>query len=244
MNKIGAFISGTIVGATATYIYMNVRNKRLEAEMQTEIDKIKKDYTWKKEDSYPWGVDLENIVKTDTDEESDDDDEEEHKQVYNYASRSQKMMKHNRHRDEEKKIFRSVQNQDYLDDMVYDEEEDEDDTFDDNAASDVLDGDVYADGLDGEGPSEGNSDVPYSIRPYIFTNTNRHYDKCSLIWYAIDDVLATEEHERIIDFAIVGEDWRSHVGEFEEDVAYIRNESIAVDYEIVKEEMSYFRDAL
>lgn len=231
VKNLGFFISGVVTGAVATYIIMSGKQKQIEEKMQQEVDLIKKDYTWKKEDE-------------DNEEEPvDEDDEEDHRKVYNYAVRSEKMRKANRARDEERKIFRSVKNQDYLNDLI-NEEEDEDD--DDPESDSDPDGDYIPTGGDpvAPAPSEGPSDHPYSISADLFTNTCNHFDKLTLIWYAIDDVLADEENERLVDTSIVGNDWRTHVGEYEEGVAYIRNEAISVDYEIIKEDLSFFKDAL
>lgn len=235
---IGYFISGAVTGAVATYVIMKSKQETVRKEAQKEIDLIKKDYTWKK---------VTDDVDSDDDESSKEDEEEEdHRQVYNYAARSEKMRKAHRERDEERKIFRSVMNQDYLNDLIDEGEEDEEDDDDDI----YSDSDPYPDGRPDSGaddvlhPSEGSHDRPFSISADLFANTCNHFDKCTLIWYSVDDVLTDESNERIVDFGIVGHDWRKHVGEYEKDVAYIRNEAISVDYEIIKENLSFFRDAL
>ncbi len=237
VKAIGIFISGAVTGATVTYILMKNKQNVRDKEIQQEINLIKKDYSWKKE--------FDSEDDEDEDDPVEDDDEEDHRQVYNYAARSEKLRKANRARDEEKKIFRSVRNQDYLDDLINEEEEDEED--DDDVYSDGTpypDGRVVG-GSDGApAPSEGPSDHPYSISADLFANTCNHFDKCTLIWYSVDDILADDTNERLVDIGVVGQDWREHIGEYEPDVAYIRNESIAVDYEIVKEDLSYFKDAL
>lgn len=240
VKGVGIFVSGAVTGAVVTYILMKNQQVKLEKSTQEEINAVKLEY---KSAVKPHVEETE--TEEDESEDSTDDDEDDRVDTYNYAARSEKLRKANRARAEEKKIYRSVKNQDYLDDML-DEDEEEDDDYDD------LDDDLESDHSPDHGywpenfdhPVEGPSNRPYSIDSSTFANTNNHYDKLTLIWYSVDDILADEDNERIIDDAIVGSDWRNKVGMYEPDVAYIRNDGISVDYEIIKENLSYFKDAL
>lgn len=241
VKAIGFFVSGAVSGAVATYIFMKNQQAKLERSTQEEINAVKMEYK-----SLANKQDQDDETDEEESEDSTDDDEDDRVDTYNYAARSEKLRKANRARAEEKKIYRSVKNQDYLDDMLDDEDEEEDDDYDD--FDDDLESDPASDHRgrfeDFDHPIEGPSNRPYSIDSSTFANTNNHYDKITLIWYSVDDVLADEDNERIIDDAIIGSDWRTQVGKYEPDVAYIRNDGISVDYEIIKEDLSYFKDAL
>lgn len=241
VKGVGIFVSGAVTGAVVTYILMKNQQVKLEKSTQEEINAVKLEY---KSAVKPHVEETE--TEEDESEDSTDDDEDDRVDTYNYAARSEKLRKANRARAEEKKIYRSVKNQDYLDDMLDEEDEEEDDDYDD--FDDDLESDPASDGSgrfeDFDHPIEGPSNRPYSIDSSTFANTNNHYDKITLIWYSVDDILADEDNERIIDDAIVGSDWRNKVGMYEPDVAYIRNDGISVDYEIIKENLSYFKDAL
>lgn len=240
VKGVGIFVSGAVTGAVVTYILMKNQQVKLEKSTQEEINAVKLEY---KSAVKPHAEETE--TEEDESEDSTDDDEDDRVDTYNYAARSEKLRKANRARAEEKKIYRSVKNQDYLDDLL-DEDEEEDDDYDD--FDDDLESDPASDRRgwpeDFDHPIEGPSNRPYSIDSSTFANTNNHYDKLTLIWYSVDDILADEDNERIIDDAIVGSDWRAQVGKYEPGVAYIRNDGISVDYEIIKENLSYFKDAL
>lgn len=244
VKGVGIFVSGAVTGAVVTYILMKNQQVKLEKSTQEEINAVKLEY----KSAVKPNVEETEDEDGDVDENSTDDDEDDRVDTYNYAARSEKLRKANRARAEEKKIYRSVKNQDYLDDMLDDEDEDEEEDNDYDDFDDDLESDHASDrrgGLeDFDHPIEGPSNRPYSIDSSTFANTNNHYDKLTLIWYSVDDILADEDNERIIDDAIVGSNWRAQVGKYEPDVAYIRNDGISVDYEIIKEDLSYFKDAL
>lgn len=89
--------------------------------------------------------------------------------------------------------------------------------------------------------SEGPDDVitePYSIAPDEFGEFDE-YDKITLFCYS-DGVLADENND-IIDPAEspVGNDWEEAIGEWEEDCAYIRNEALKCDYEILVDHRAF-----
>lgn len=238
VKAIGFFVSGAVSGAVATYIFMKNQQAKLERSTQEEINAVKMEYK-----SLANKQDQDDETDEEESEDSTDDDEDDRVDTYNYAARSEKLRKANRARAEEKKIYRSVKNQDYLDDMIDEEEDDDYDDIDDDLESDPsIDHDYWPEDFDH--PIEGAANTPYSIDSNTFANTNNHYDKITLIWYSVDDILADEDNERIIDDAIIGSDWRTQVGKYEPDVAYIRNDGISVDYEIIKENLSYFKDAL
>lgn len=96
-----------------------------------------------------------------------------------------------------------------------------------------------------EYPEEKPADLPYGISSEDFLVTRKEYDKTTLTFYMNDLVLCTEEGDIIQDpIYLIGdrEDWMREVGKSEDNIAYIRNEKIATDYEIVCEPKSYTDD--
>lgn len=85
---------------------------------------------------------------------------------------------------------------------------------------------------------EEESDIPYSITPNQFVNEKGYYDKVSVYYYDEDDVYCYENEETINNPSdLFGEN--ISFGEFEEDVAYIRNDKLSVDFEILRQHASY-----
>ena len=96
-----------------------------------------------------------------------------------------------------------------------------------------------------DSPSEGPVDEPYGISSEDFIGTRPEYDKTTLTFYMNDLIMANEEGDVIQDPAyLVGEreEWMREVGTSEDNIAYIRNEKIATDYEIICENKSYTDD--
>ena len=96
-----------------------------------------------------------------------------------------------------------------------------------------------------DSPSEGPADTPYGISSEDFIATRQEYDKTTLTFYMNDLIMANEEGDIVQDPAyLVGEreEWMREVGTSEDGIAYIRNEKIATDYEIICENKSYTDD--
>jgi len=94
-------------------------------------------------------------------------------------------------------------------------------------------------------PKEDPIDIPYGITSEDFLATRQEYDKTTLTFYMNDQVLANEDGDIVEDPRyLIGEreDWMKEVGHSEDNVAYIRNEKIGVDYEIICEYKSYTDD--
>lgn len=80
--------------------------------------------------------------------------------------------------------------------------------------------------------------APYVIHPDDF-DTLDDYDTISLSHYT-DGILADEDDNIIEDVdGLVGRDYASHFGEFEDDAVYIRNERLKIDYEILQDYRPY-----
>lgn len=82
--------------------------------------------------------------------------------------------------------------------------------------------------------------------PYIISldefNEDMEYDKISLGYYQIDDILVDEGEEVITDVSyVVGDEALTSFGVMSDDrdIVYIRNERLAIDYEIVRMNKSY-----
>ena len=112
--------------------------------------------------------------------------------------------------------------------------------------SEGREGVVYSVDENGEAheyPSEGYSDRPYGIAAEDFLATRKEFDKTTLTYYEGDDTLSTEDGDIIKDIAyILGPDWYSEVGKYEEKIAYIRNEMASTDYEVICENKRYVDD--
>ena len=65
------------------------------------------------------------------------------------------------------------------------------------------------------------------------------YERISLIYYA--DRVLTDDDDEIIDNAeeVVGTDFASHFGEYEDHYVYIRNDKFKCDYEISEDYREY-----
>lgn len=87
---------------------------------------------------------------------------------------------------------------------------------------------------------EEDYDEPHTITPHQFAYEKRYYDKITLLYYKDDGVLVTENDHLIEDpNATIGADTLTKFGEFEDDVAYARNDRLSIDYEVILQHGSY-----
>lgn len=88
--------------------------------------------------------------------------------------------------------------------------------------------------------SDMEHDRPYVVSPEEFDD-NDEYNVISLTYYA-DGVLTDDMDEPIdpedID-DLVGKDFASHFGEYEEDSVFVRNDAMQTDYEILRDLRRY-----
>ena len=89
-------------------------------------------------------------------------------------------------------------------------------------------------------PDDGIQDRPYSITPDQFTNEKRNYEKITMYYFEGNDVL-TDDMERMTEDinSSIGRENLDKFGEFEEDVAYIRNERLGIDYEVIRQHSTF-----
>jgi len=82
--------------------------------------------------------------------------------------------------------------------------------------------------------------APYVISPDMFGNRD-NYEQITLTYYS-DGVLTGDDDRPIADDMIeqtIGKESLQHFGEHDEDTVLVRNERLKVDYEVVKEYISY-----
>ena len=84
---------------------------------------------------------------------------------------------------------------------------------------------------------------PHVITGEEFSDGYPHHDKLSLYFYTEDEVVCDENEEIVSDVeGVLGEDL---VNEFDtQNMVWVRNESLGIDYEIVAIHKSYVRDVL
>lgn len=107
----------------------------------------------------------------------------------------------------------------------------------------------YVNYSNAEMPEENTKDavteIPFVIPPEEFGNLESEgYSKISLTYYA-DDVLADDDDELVEDVeGWVGEDATDHFGEYDDDVVYVRNHKLKIDFEILRSLREYYTDVL
>ena len=90
---------------------------------------------------------------------------------------------------------------------------------------------------DSEEEVDDTDDYIYVIKPEIFGEED--YEEVSLTYYA-DGVLTDEQDNPIEDVAgMVGADYASHFGEYEDDSVFIRNDRLRTDFEILADQRKY-----
>ena len=128
---------------------------------------------------------------------------------------------------------------------------------------DPLEGLETEDGIDWEmedeedeyndAPPEDPPESPFThTEPYIisrqdFEEENLHYDKITITYYDIDDVLADEREDVIPDIeSVIGIDALTNFGNMSNDpnIVYVRNDRLGADYEVCLTNDSYTESVL
>jgi len=91
---------------------------------------------------------------------------------------------------------------------------------------------------------KNNDDVPeddiYVINADQWAHEKFGYDKLTLYFWEQERIL-TEEDGDILDVpGIIGYNWEQHMGEFEPDIVYVRNNNLETDYEVILRHDSYY----
>ena len=85
---------------------------------------------------------------------------------------------------------------------------------------------------------DNDVEVPYVIAPEDY-GENDEYETISLTYYS-DGVLTDEDDKVITNLGeLVGKDFASHFGDFEDDSVFIRNDERKIDFEILMDYRTY-----
>lgn len=86
----------------------------------------------------------------------------------------------------------------------------------------------------------GKNDRPFLISPDEYGSVTG-YELTSLTYYEGDGILANDENDEEIEDidGTVGADFVNYFGEYEEDAAYVRNDILETDFEILRDRRSY-----
>lgn len=88
-------------------------------------------------------------------------------------------------------------------------------------------------------PTEPETE-PHYISEDSYASDHFEYEKLTLFWFAVDDVVTDEEYQPLEDLALIGWDWQNHFGEEDDpDIVHVRNPKIAADYEIIRRQQAY-----
>ena len=94
-----------------------------------------------------------------------------------------------------------------------------------------------------EGEEDGDDEVPYINGPYVitpedFASNPPGYNCCPLDYYK-DGVLADGWGVPMDIEETIGEEALDHFGEYVDDVVYVRNERLELDYEVTRDPRTY-----
>lgn len=88
-----------------------------------------------------------------------------------------------------------------------------------------------------------NNDDPatdiYVITPEQFATECLTYDKTDLNWWELERILS-EDYDILDVPDLLGYNWEGHIGEFERDVVYIRNEPMHTDFAVQVQHDSFY----
>lgn len=93
-------------------------------------------------------------------------------------------------------------------------------------------------GYNGKEERKEKIKAPYTIAPDEFSEDPDNYDTLTFTYYA-DGVLADEMDNPVTNVAEVIGDALNHIGEYEPDAVYVRNERLGLEYEILRDERKY-----
>lgn len=103
----------------------------------------------------------------------------------------------------------------------------------------------YAELLRSQGYTDGAREerkeiakAPYTIAPDEFGEDPDNYECLSFTYYA-DGILTDDTDEPVVNVNDVVGDALNHIGEYEPDAVYVRNERLGLEYEILRDERKY-----
>ena len=94
-----------------------------------------------------------------------------------------------------------------------------------------------------EGEENGDDEVPYINGPYVitpdeFASSPPGYNACPLDYYK-DGILADGWGVQMDIEETIGEEALGHFGEYVDDIVYVRNERLELDYEVTQDPRTY-----
>ena len=94
-----------------------------------------------------------------------------------------------------------------------------------------------------EGEENGDDEVPYINGPYVitpdeFASSPPGYNACPLDYYK-DGILADGWGVQMDIEETIGEEALEHFGEYVDDIVYVRNERLELDYEVTQDPRTY-----
>lgn len=233
------FVTGAVCGGGGAYLWLR---KRFEEETQAEIDEYREiarkriraaeDYVAEKLDE----KNAEEYIRMCDEDDSFtdytsyfDSDLDERVQVDTASIH-----------DELNKLSREVHDKDFDSHMA--EREYPEDDSDEEEICGMLDS---AEKLRIQNEARANNIQPYFIDEEDFTSERTWYSKVSLTWY-MGDGFVTDDRDEIIpdeevDRILGGRDFENWFGKdpSDPDVCHVRNDILAIDYEICKASTSY-----
>lgn len=221
----GGAALGIALGALFTYLIMHTR---MEKEIEAQIEDVKRVYSVPK----PVVVEEEDV---ETDEE-EPEVEEKHEPLDITTARARAVENAQKKADiinmstiikrENYNIF-SNPTPAAVEAEFGDEDDDEEDE--------------YLSAVNSEAPSEGLADYPYVISDTDFIAGHRMHDQVTVNYY--DDGIAEEALNPGCLFddidGTIGRESLEHFGEYEEDVVFVRNERLGIDYEVIRQHRTY-----
>lgn len=219
LKQIGLVVGGIIIGGGTTFLVLNKRMEdKLEVLLDLETAKIRNHY----EEKYK-------------DEPGDKQDGAEEEPV---ETKQAKKMRTAREKDL-MRLRQQLAGNGYV---SKEDEEDMDEKLDNQKDAPGI---LVNDG--GELRTTDPNDDRDPTRPYViniveYNEEHEEYEKQTITWYAGDQTLADEDEEVIPDIErTVGSDALTRFGDGSQDknIVYVRNDRIAVDFEVVYEEGGY-----
>lgn len=130
-------------------------------------------------------------------------------------------------RDKENLVNESREDVDYTEELISDEESEK--------YNDIIDENNY--NMD-ETEEDDDMNAPYVIEPEELWESD--YPTITLTYYEGNKILADDKDRIIKNVAeLVGADFASHFGEYEDDSVYVRNDNVKAIYEILKDHGCY-----
>ena len=80
---------------------------------------------------------------------------------------------------------------------------------------------------------------PEIITPDEYDQSNGYW-KLSLTYFEGDETVINEDEEIVDDVSyLIGDEWKNHIGDYEDGVVYIRNANISSDFVVIYDSRSY-----